>query len=144
LHRLDGADPARPRVVWADIGRTLVAQILPAGDRTVPLNSCYVIPVGDLEDALTLAALLNSALANAWVGAVAEPARGGYRRHLAWTLSMLPVPDDWARARDVLGPLARRGLMGATVGPAELLEAVLESFRLRRSSVSPLLEWSAR
>ena len=78
----------------------------------MPLNTCYVLPTRDLVDALALSALLNSPVADAWVGAIAEPARGGYRRHFAWTMARLPVPDDWARARDVLAPLGARACGG--------------------------------
>jgi hypothetical protein len=128
-------------VVWADLGRSLQALVLPAGDRTVPLNTCYVLSTRDLVDAMALAALLNSPIADAWVGAIAEPARGGYRRHFAWTMARVPVPDDWARARDILAPLGERGLRGDPPGRAELMNAVLESFRMRQRTIAPLLEW---
>jgi hypothetical protein len=142
LFRLDGSRHDRPRVVWADLGRSLQALVLPEGDRTVPLNTCYVFATRDLTDAFTLAALLNSPVADAWVGAVAEPARGGYRRHFAWTMARLPVPDDWARARDVLGPLGERGVQGDPPSRSALLAAVLDAFRVRPSIVAPLIEWT--
>jgi methylase of polypeptide subunit release factors len=141
LFRLEGSRADRPRVVWADLGRSLQAMVLDAGDRTVPLNTCYVLPARDLVDALALSALLNSPIADAWVGAIAEPARGGYRRHFAWTMARLPVPDDWARARDVLAPLGARGLRNEPPSQAELAQAVLDAFRLRQRSIAPLLEW---
>lgn len=142
LFRLEGSRPDRPRVVWADLGKSLQAMVLPAGDRAVPLNTCYVLPTRDLADALALAALLNSPVANAWVGAIAESARGGYRRHFAWTMARLPVPDDWARARDILAPLGARGMRGDPPGGAELLSAVLDAFRMRHRSIAPLIEWA--
>jgi hypothetical protein len=141
LFRLEGASPRTPRVVWADIGRSLQAMVLPAGDRTVPLNTCYVLPTRDLTDAHTLAALFNSALVDAWLSVLCEPARGGYRRHLAWCMARIPVPDDWVRARAVLGPLGERGMGGDAPGRAELLAAVLDSYRLRHASVAGLLAW---
>ena len=141
LFRLEGARFDRPRVVWADIGRSLQALVLATGDRTVPLNTCYVFATRDLTDAFSLAALLNSPVADAWVGAVAEPARGGYRRHFAWTMARLPVPDDWARARDVLAPLGERGVRGNPPSRTALMSAVLDAFRIRRSIVAPLIEW---
>ena len=128
-------------MVWADLGRSLQALVLDAGDRTVPLNTCYVLRVRDLTDATALAAYLNSPVANSWVGALAEPARGGYRRHFAWTMARLPVPDDWARARDVLAPLGERALRGEPPGRAELMSAVLSVFRVRAQSIAPLVEW---
>ena len=141
LFRLEGSRSDRPRVVWADLGRSLQALVLQPGDRTVPLNTCYVLPARDLVDAMALAALFNSPLANAWVGAVAEPARGGYRRHFAWTMARLPVPDDWARARDVLAPLGERGLRGDPPSRGDLMEAALDAFRIRLRTIAPLLEW---
>jgi hypothetical protein len=141
LFRLEGSRSDRPRVVWADLGRSLQALVLRGGDRTVPLNTCYVLPTRDLVDALALAALFNSPIVDAWVGAVAEPARGGYRRHFAWTMARLPVPDDWARARDVLAPLGERGSRNDSPSRAELMDAVLDAFRVRLRTVAPLIEW---
>lgn len=78
------------------------------------------------------------------LGALCEPARGGYRRFLAWSVARLPVPDDWARAREVLGPIGARASAGAVPGRAELLDAVLDAWRLRYATVAPLLEWTSR
>lgn len=142
LFRLEGSRFDRPRVVWADLGKSLQALVIPAGDRTVPLNTCYVLSARDFTDALTLAALLNSPVANAWIGSIAEPARGGYRRHFAWTMARLPVPDDWARARHILAPLGARGIRGEPPGSAEMMAAVLDAFRMRHRTVAPLIEWT--
>jgi hypothetical protein len=141
LFRVEGSRFDKPRVVWADLGKSLQALVLDSGDRTVPLNTCYILRTRDLVDALALAALLNSPVADAWIGAVAEPARGGYRRHFAWTIGRLPVPDDWARAREVLSPLGERGIRGDPPGRTELMSAVLDAFRVRHRSIAPLLEW---
>ena len=142
LFRTDGADHARTRVVWSDFGRIPRAAILAAGDPTVPLNSCYVLPCDDPMDALALTALLNSPLAAAWLNAVAEPARGGWHRYLAWTISLLPVPSDWPRARALLAPVAERALVGRAPSDAELLDATCAAYRLRPQDVAPLLAWS--
>ncbi len=144
LFRTAAAVFDRPRVVWADVGRAPQALVLPAGNRTVPINSCYVVVCRDLEDALALAALLNSTLAAAWLGAIAEPARGGYHRFLAWTVARLPVPDDWQRARTLLAPLGAQGVAGNPPSRSALLEAVLEAYRLRLGTVAPLLGWMTR
>src|SRR6185312_1234242 len=69
--RTPAANAARARVVWADMGRTPRALLLAAGDQTVPLNSCYVVPCDDHDDALALTALLNSSLAAAWLHVLA-------------------------------------------------------------------------
>ncbi len=71
LFRTESADSSKTRVVWNDFGRTPRAALLPRGDRTVPLNSCYVVQCDDESDALALTALLNSAVAAAWLNAIA-------------------------------------------------------------------------
>jgi hypothetical protein len=103
LFRTAAARSDAPRVVWADVARALRPRVLPSGDAAVPLNSCYVLRCRDAIDARTFAALLASPVAGGWFAALAEPARGGYRRHLAWTVALLPIPADWERARTSLG-----------------------------------------
>ncbi|MEX2152451.1 MAG: N-6 DNA methylase [Gemmatimonadaceae bacterium] len=134
LFRVDAADSRATRVVWADFGRRPRALVLPAGDPAVPLNTCYVVRCADECDAWALAALLNSRLASAWLNAVAEPARGGYRRYLGWTVGLLPLPTDWTRARRILAA-ARRA------DDDRLLDAALAAYRLQHSDVAALLEW---
>jgi hypothetical protein len=110
----------------------------------VPLNTCYVLRCRDDRDAATLAALFNSPLIAAWLDAIAEPARGGYRRYLGWTMSALPLPADWDRARQVLAPLAVRAMEGASLGDTELLAAACDAYRLSVRAMSPLIEWAWR
>ena len=144
LFRTEGATASSPRVVWSDFGRSPRAAVIAAGDPTVPLNSCYVLACPDLDDALALAALLNSRLAAAWLNAIAEPARGGWHRYLGWTMSLLPLPSDWARARSILAPLAERAACDSAPTDAELLDAVCRAYRLKRVDVAPLLAWEHR
>jgi hypothetical protein len=144
LFRTASARTDLPRVVWADMGRAPRALILATGDETVALNSCYVLPCRDPADANAFAALLNSPLAAAWLGAIAEPARGGYKRFLAWTVALLPLPRDWPRARAILAPLADRAIEHDDVSAEALLAAVLRAYRLRRADIDPLLAWEAR
>lgn len=144
LFRTASASSARPRVVWADMGRAPRALVLAAGDTTVPLNSCYVVPCDDTEDAYALTALLNSSLAAAWLHVLAEPARGGYHRYLGWTMALLPLPSEWPRAREMLAPLAVRAIAGDVPSPSELLEAATRAYRLRPADVAPLIAWAAR
>ncbi len=146
LFRTEGAAADRPRVVWADFGRSPRALMLPAGSPGVPLNTCYVARCADTTDARALAAILNSTVASAWLNVIAEPARGGFRRYLAWTVVRLPLPAPWSRARRTLAPLvgrfARRHALDSL--PAALLaDAVLDAYRLRHGDVAPLLAWSA-
>jgi hypothetical protein len=144
LFRTEGATSSQHRVVWSDFGRRPRAAVIAAGDDTVPLNSCYVVHCAELDDALALAALLNSRLAAAWLNTIAEPARGGWHRYLGWTISLLPVPDDWSRARDILAPIAERGVEGMPPSELELLEAVCRAYHLKHANVAPLLAWEHR
>jgi hypothetical protein len=141
LFRIDGARCDLPRVVWGDVGREPRALVLDAGDPRVPLNTCYVARCRQSSDAHALAAVLNSPLARAWLDAIAEPARGGYRRYLGWTMSLLPLPRDWTRAREILAPLSRRA--GCDGPPTEraLLDAVLDAYELDYEAVAPLVAW---
>jgi hypothetical protein len=144
LFRTEAAVRNDARVVWADFGRAPTAALLDAGDPAVPLNTCYVVRCADRDDAIALVTLLNSPLAAAWLAGLAEPARGGYRRYLGWTLSMLPLPRSWDRARrELIGP-GERALLGQPPSDAELLEAAVRAYGLRLSAVNALLDWNIR
>lgn len=142
LFRTESAACSLPRVVWNDIGKHPRAAVLFAGDPSVPLNTCYVVRCPDLRDALTLAATINSPLAAAWLDVIAEPARGGYKRFMGWTMSLLPLPRSWPRACEILSPLARCAMQGAPVSDEAFLGAVLDAYSLRRDEVQSLLDWS--
>jgi hypothetical protein len=111
------------------------------GDKIVPLNSCYVAECERLDDARALATLLNSPLAAAWLNVLAEPARGGYHRYLGWTMSLLPLPTNWDRARRGLAPLCKRAMSGDVPTDAELLEAAIGAYGLSVEELEPLLSW---
>ena len=144
LHRTAAAACDRPRVVWADVARVPRAAVLPAGDPTVPLNSCYALRCATIADAFAVAALLAAPLVAAWLAALAEPARGGYARHLAWTMALLPLPVDWPRAREILAPIGERAWCGAAPADGELGDAVLDAYGVAAADAAPLLEWAAR
>jgi len=144
LFRTEAAAPNDPRVIWADFGRAPTAALLEPGDCAVPLNTCYVLRCADRDDAVALVTLLNSPLAAAWLAALAEPARGGYRRYLGWTVSLLPLPSPWDRARRHLLGVGMRALVGQPPSDAELLEATVLAYGLRLSAVSALLDWNIR
>jgi hypothetical protein len=107
---------ARYRVVWSDLARRLTAAALTSRRdlERIPLNSCYVAPVGTALRAHALSAWLNAT----WIGAVARgaavPASGGFARFNARVLARLPLPlsalDDPALAQ-----LARAARMGAAI-----------------------------
>jgi hypothetical protein len=141
LFRLPAASDSRPRVVWADIARRPTAAFLPAGDPTAPLNSCYVSVCVTDADALALVTLLNSPLAAAWLSALAEPARGGYRRFMGWTLALLPLPARWREARTLLAPLAAAAHAGSIPTDADLLAAACSAYEVDERCMRPLLEW---
>ena len=144
LFRTESAVASSPRVVWSDIGKIPRAAVLEVLDDTVPLNSCYVARCPDLTDARALAALLNSPLTAAWLNAIAEPARGGYHRYLGWTVSLLPTPADWERARRIMAPIAIRAKRGCPPPAHFLMSAALDAFQLAHSDIEPLMMWSAR
>jgi len=142
LFRTEAADARRARVVWNDIGRTPRATLLFPDDPTVPLNTCYVARGRTVDDALALTALLNAPIIAAWLGILAEPARGGYHRYLGWTLAALPIPRAWDRALALLAPLASAAIAGAPPLPAALDAAVLDAFGIAESVVASLVAWN--
>jgi hypothetical protein len=142
VFRTESASDDLPRVVSADFGLTPRAMVVEAGEPFVALNSCYVVACPVSEDAHALATLVNSQLAAAWLNSIAEPARGGYRRYLGWTLSLLPIPADWNRARTQLSPLGERAMRGDVPADDEMLAAVLDAFELDLPDVQPLLSWT--
>ncbi len=142
LFRTEAADCSRPRVVWSDVSRSPKAAVLAKGDTSVPINSCYVARCQNIDDALTLAAILNSPIVAAWLNCLAEPARGGYHRYLGWTMSILPLPRDWQHAVDLLAPVASRAIEGCRPTADQLQRVVLEAYRLSPDDVEPLMKWA--
>jgi len=142
VFRTEGAANSQPRVVSADFGLTPRAIVLEAGEPHVALNSCYVVSCATSNDAYALATILNSSLAAAWLNSLAEPARGGYRRYLGWTLALLPIPADWPRARALLAPIGERAMRGDVMPDEEILDAVLNAYQLDLVQVHHLLNWT--
>jgi hypothetical protein len=103
----------------------------------VPLNTCYAAVFDTLDDATAFAALLAAPPVAAWLAALAEPARGGYRRFLAWTVALLPIPRAWSTARALLAPL------GPSAPPDALTEATAAAYGVARGALTPLLDWVA-
>lgn len=138
LFRVDAAATDRPRVVWADFGRRPRALVLDARDPAVPLNTCYVTHCRDDTDAWALAGILNSPLAAAWLNAIAERARGDYRRYMGWTVGQLPLPLRWDASRAELECTARR-LAAGSDRDDELLDAVLQAYGVSHRAMHELL-----
>ncbi|HUF29627.1 MAG TPA: DNA methyltransferase, partial [Gemmatimonadaceae bacterium] len=137
LFRTPSAHPGRTRLVWSDVSREPRVSVVEAGDPTVALNSCYVLPCAEPDDAHALAVLLRSPVCAAWLRALAEPARGGYLRHLAWTVALLPIPRNWTKAR--------RALLTMTDGASQARHArtAARAYGLTLDAVAPLIEWGA-
>ncbi len=144
LFRTDAARHQAPRLVWADIGKELRTRVLPAGDPTVPLNSCYVLRTPSIEDAWAINALLRSPICRAWLNCIAEPARGGFRRYLGWTVACLPIPPDWPSARVPLAELGQRLASRQGVANDEQIDIVADAYGVPVSSLIPLLEWDSQ
>ena len=143
VFRTESARDQHARVIWADFGLTPRAMVVEPGDPIAPLNTCYAINCNTLDDAHGLAVLLNSPLVSAWLNVVAEPARGGYRRYLGWTVSLLPLPSEWECARGRLAPLGVRAMSGDVPSDDELLSAALDAYRVTLADIQPLLSWKS-
>lgn len=85
------ADTTGAKVVWRDLAPTLQPHTV--NPRAVPLNTVYYVPSTDEASAAGLARWMCSAPVRAFARALAERARGGWRRHFAWVVRLLPVPD---------------------------------------------------
>lgn len=141
LFRTNSASSQHPRVVWADFGQQLRSCVLEAGDPTVPLNTCYVLRMPTLDDAYAMHAWLSAPVCDAWMHIIAEPARGGWRRFLGWTIASLPVPRHWPRARTLLAPIGRRIGTDHAPSPDEHHHAAADAIGLPRKQLAPLLQW---
>ncbi|MBC8085689.1 MAG: N-6 DNA methylase [Phycisphaerae bacterium] len=141
LFRTEAARFESTRLVWADLGRSLRTTILPAGDPTVPLNTCYVLRTASFEDACALNTLLTSPVAAAWLDAIAEPARGGWRRYLGWTVAALPVPENWDTARALLAKFWQLQQAGAQPTPEQHIAVVAAAYGIPLQTLLPLLHW---
>ena len=106
-----GAGIPADRVVWADLSRCLTAVPLTdaSEQRIVALNTCYLVTLPDGATARRLAAWLNSTWLRAAARSMAVPARGGFVRHNARTVSALPLPPA-VLADPLLDRFARRAV----------------------------------
>ena len=86
----------QPKVVWRDLAPRLEAAM--ATEEVLPLNTVYFIPLERRLDAKATVALFNSEPMRAFAYAIGERARGSWRRHFAWVMRLLPVPDAFIRS----------------------------------------------
>jgi hypothetical protein len=142
LFRTEAANNSLHRVVWSDIGRAPQAALLPAGDRAIPMNTCYVVACESMLDAAALVTLINSPLTAAWLSMIAEPAQGGYYRYMGWTMAMLPIPRNWRTARVPLARLYAKAMKGKTPPASEVFAKSLAAYRLSEEAVHDLMVWA--
>jgi hypothetical protein len=98
-------------------------------NRAIPLNTCYVAAALNRETALTVAGVLNSCWARALTYAIADEARGGYRRINARVAGQMPVPKPGPQ-RSTLCELSAQAHKGNHVSSTDLDEAVADALRL--------------
>lgn len=118
-----------PKVGWRDMAEQLEAVALSA--RAVPLNTVYYIAVDDEAQARALVALFHSEAMRAVAWALGERARGGWRRHFAWVMRLLPVPRRWLGLWETSPEeAAKPEVIRRCFGLAETQERVLRRWRL--------------
>jgi hypothetical protein len=88
--------------------------------------------------------LLTSPVAAAFLDAIAEPARGGYRRFLGWTVASLPIPENWETARVALAAFHKRASLKTPPTAEEHLAIVAAAYGIPLASLLPLLHWRTR
>ncbi len=116
-----------PKIVWRDIATHLETTI--PEPEAVPLNTVYYIPCEDREVMGLLEKLLNSIPIRAFARAAAERARGGYRRHFAWVIRLLPIPDEIQQAltKQLQHPAVKPELWGITRQDEQHLKVWLQT-----------------
>jgi hypothetical protein len=152
LAQLRGVEPAelrlsfvRPehvgiKVAWKDLSRGMAAAVLPdavnVNGRAFPLvpnQTLYMIDAVSLDEAHVLAAILNSAVADALLVSVAERAKDAHYRYFGRTVAALPFP---AMQSDQLVRAARRhdaeAIVARLYGLTDDELAVLREFVQRR------------
>lgn len=142
VFRTESADSSCARVVWSDISRAPRAAVIPPGDNSIPLNTCYVLRCDSEINARALAALLNSPLVASWLSQIAEPAQGGYNRYLGWTMAMVPIPRRWERSKHILADLSVRASRGDIPHGDEVFNTTLKAYGLNNDDVQDMMAWT--
>lgn len=122
-------DSLGAKVAWKDIAATLEAVAVPARVRgldgepvpVVPLNTVYFVSTASDEEAMRLAALLNSLPVRTFARAIAERAKDARFRFLAWTVALIPIPEGWDRSAEAIemAAIARTAHHRGTITPEE-------------------------
>jgi hypothetical protein len=102
----------------------------------MPLNTCYLAPVGNAQRAHALAGWLNSTWIRAIAALGAVPAAGAFLRFNARVVNRLPLPPA-ALLDSALAEVARAGSTGKSIQP-ELDELVARHLGLSSLTQSAL------
>ena len=125
-------DVMGPKVVWRDLSQVPEACFID-GEQHAPLvlNTAYYARVSDRVEGLLLAAWLNSRAAAGLSRALAEHARGNYRRFFSSVIGLLPWPYEYANERDIDCILELSQALHSAEQQPELRDALLTELNLR-------------
>jgi hypothetical protein len=125
------------KVGWHELARRMEAVLLPKFQkdrllgrrRLIPIQTVYFVSMKDAELGKRMAVLLNSTPIRAFISSFAERARGGYFRHISWTVGLIPLPSQLGRLPTNLKD------------EAKIDAAVARSYQLDSKEVSALKEY---
>jgi hypothetical protein len=137
------------KVAWKDLSRGVAAAVLPdvvyvneMPFALVPNQTLYSIDAVSLDDAYTIAAILNSTVAGALLVSVAERAKDAHYRYFGRTVAALPWPAMRSES-EMLVRLSRRAHRGTDV-TRELDEVVAALYGVEAHELARLSEFLER
>ncbi len=80
-----------PKIIWKDISKWF--EPLLDNTNAIPLNTIYLIPCRDTELGKRLIRYFKSDFVQAFVRLLGERVSGGHRRHFAWAIQCIPIPE---------------------------------------------------
>ncbi len=88
------------KAAWHELSRKMEAVLLPemysdpilGEKKLIVIQTVYFISSPDTKFCKRMVALLNSTSVRAFIKLFAERARGGYFRHISWTVGLVPLP----------------------------------------------------
>jgi hypothetical protein len=120
------------KVIWPDLAADLRAAAVPAFVRgvmgsqvpVVPLNTVYFIPTASGRESMLLSAYLNALPVRLFARCIAERAKDAHFRFFAWTIGVLPLPENWQSnlVADRLRQIAQSAHVRGACTPAEQAE----------------------
>ena len=101
----------RSKVAWQELDRRIEAIPLPAsykdprlGKRVqIALQTVYFVVESNEANGAKLVVLLNSIPVRVFICSFAERARGGYFRHISWTVGLIPMPPGFDKIESESG-----------------------------------------